>query len=462
MSLVDWAIILAPGLVFDFGWGYLARTIGLSTNYIYQAYQGRFRRKEEVFAKTQVMTLEPRLDQVREQLRKARDDHNSAEADTLLSELFRLRGRLQAATIYQARLAAPEYQPKISIVIPVHNGGEVIGETLEKLKEITYPDHEIVVVDDNSTDNTAEIVEKCPWAKLVRRSVNDGKKTGAINFGLNYTTGQVVVVVDDDTHPAPDSLEELVQPLQHWKTAAVGGNIRVFGERRNLLIRLQEIEYMKTMEMGRAWQSLIYGGTLVISGAFGAFNRTYLSQIGDYDIETITEDLDVTWKLYKLRRTIRFAHKAYADTDAPCSFRQQMHQRKRWDLGFLQTIFKHKDMIFNRKYERIGMFLLPESLIMELGLIVIKPFYVVILLVVGVDLVKIGLASFYFYLVLEMLQIATAALFSNKKSWALRVYYSPLMTFYYMYLGIVRWIAIISFVRGKEMKWNRKGLEKEA
>ena len=100
------------------------------------------------------------------------------------------------------------------------------------------------------------------------------------------------------------------------------------------------------------------------------------------------------------------------------------------------------------------MFLLPESLVMELGLIIIKPFYVVLLLVVGVDLVRIALASFYFYLVLETLQISTAGLFSNRKSWALRVYYSPLMTFYYMYLGIVRWIAIISFVRGKEMKWN--------
>ncbi len=454
MSSVDWAIILAPGLIFDFGWGYAVRTIGLTIGYVFQSYQDRFRKKEENFAKTQVKTLEPRLEKVREQLTQARADHNSHEADKLLSDIFRLRSRLQAATIYQARLAAPEYQPKVSIVIPVHNGAEVIGDTLKELKKITYSDYEIVVVDDNSTDDTAAIVEKCPWAKLVRRSVNAGKKTGAINFGLNYATGQVVVVVDDDTHPAPDSLGELVQPLQHWKTAAVGGNIKVFGERRNLLIRLQEIEYMKTMEMGRTWQSMIYGGTLVISGAFGAFNRNYLAQIGDYDIETITEDLDVTWKLYKLRRTVRYAHKAYAHTDAPCTFKEQMHQRQRWDLGFLQTIFKHKDMIFNRKYERIGMFLLPESLVLELGLVVIKPFYIVLLVVVGVDLLKITLASVYFYLVLEVLQIATSGLFSNKKSWALRIYYSPLMTLYYTYLGFIRWTAIISFIRGREMKWN--------
>ncbi len=454
MSLVDWAIILAPGLIFDFGWGYVVRTIGLSISYTVEGYHKRARKKEELFAKMQAESLEPRLVKVREQLTQARADHNSAEADRLLPDVFRLRARLQVATIYQARLAAPDYQPKISIVIPVHNGAEVIEDTLNELKKITYPDFEIVVIDDNSTDDTAAIVEKCPWAKLVRRSVSAGKKTGAINFGLNYATGQVVIVVDDDTHPHPDSLGELVQPLQHWKTAAVGGNIKVFGERRNLLIRLQEIEYMKTMEMGRAWQSMIYGGTLVISGAFGAFNRNYLAQIGDYDIETITEDLDVTWKLYKLRRTIRFAHKAYADTDAPMTFKQQMHQRKRWDMGFLQTIFKHKDMLFNRKYERIGMFLLPESIIMELGLVVIKPFYMVLLVVVGVDLLKITLASVYFYLVLEVLQIATAGLFSNKKSWALRVYYSPLMTIYYTYLGFVRWTAIISFIRGKEMKWN--------
>lgn len=457
MSAAEWAVILAPGLVFDFGWGYLIRTIGLTGSHLKHG-RGRSRRLKEIrFAESQVEFMEPALERAREALTRAREVRDTAGADRLLPMVYGLRNRLQAANIYLARLLEPPYHPKVSIIIPVHNGADVIEETLRKIKASRYPDFETIVVDDGSTDDTAERVAKFDWVKLVRRSTSSGKKTGAINFGLNYASGQVIVVIDDDTPPEPDAIAEVVQPLRWSRIAAAGGNIQVFGARRNLLVRLQELEYLKTMELGRAWQSLVYNAVVVISGAFGAFNRDYLAQIGDYDIETMTEDLDVTWKLYKLKRMVGFAPYAYAMTDVPVSLSQLKHQRRRWDLGLLQTVMKHKDLVFNRRFGKVGLFMLPEAIVLELLLIAVKPFYILILIFKGVNLPAIVLTSLYFYLVIEVLSIFTAALFSNKKKWALRIYYAPLMIIYYTWLAGIRWTAIIAFIRGKEMKWNPKG-----
>lgn len=429
----------------------------MSGRHIKHAIDTRGRNKEIKFAVSEIKALEPELEKARTGLARAREGRNMAAADRFMPAIYRLRNRLQAANIYYAKLLEPAYHPKVSIIIPVHNGSEVIEETLRQIKKTRYPDFETIVVDDGSTDDTAEKVAKFDWVKLVRRATSSGKKTGAINFGLNYASGQVIVVIDDDTPPEPDALAEVVQPLKASRVAASGGNIQVFGARRNLLVRLQELEYLKTMELGRAWQSLIYNAVVVISGAFGAFNREYLAQIGDYDIETITEDLDVTWKLYKLKRMVGFAPYAYAKTDVPVTLGTLKHQRRRWDMGLLQTVSKHRDLVFNKRFGKVGMLMLPEALILELFLIIIKPFYIMILIFRHINLAEIALTSFYFYLVLEVLSISTAGLFSNKKKWALRVYYAPLMIFYYTWLATVRWSAIIAYVRGKEMKWNPKG-----
>ncbi|MDP1809611.1 MAG: glycosyltransferase [Actinomycetota bacterium] len=453
----EWAVILAPGLIFDFGWGYLIRTVGLTGSHLKYGRARRRRLKGIRFAESQVELLEPELGRAREELARAREVRDNNAADRALSQVSSLRNRLQAANIDLARLVEPPYHPKVSIIIPVHNGAEVIEETLRKIRASRYPDFETIVVDDGSTDDTAEKVAKFDWVNLVRRATSSGRKTGAINFGLNYASGQVIVVIDDDTPPEPDAVAEVVQPLRQSRIAAAGGNIQVFASRRNLLVRLQELEYLKTMELGRAWQSLIYNAVVVISGAFGAFNRDYLAQIGDYDIETITEDLDVTWKLYKLHRMVGFAPYAYAKTDVPVTLSELKHQRRRWDLGLLQTVMKHRNLVFNRRFGKVGLFMLPEAIILELLLVAIKPFYILILIFRGVNLAEIALISLYFYLVIEVLSIFTAALFSNKKKWALRIYYAPLMILYYTWLAGIRWTAIIAFIRGKEMRWDTKG-----
>lgn len=307
-----------------------------------------------------------------------------------------------------ARLAAP---PLVSIVTPAHNEALTIVDSIRALLALEYPAHEIVVVNDGSSDETLptlkqafELVEapvafnqplKSAPLRGVYRSlvepalvvidkVNGGSKADAVNAGINAASGQLVLVIDADTMLEPDALSRAAMPfLEHPDTVAVGGYVAIAngcrieqsrvteaGMPRSWLARFQIVEYMRSFLLFRL--ACASGNSVVlISGAFGLFRRDALLDVGGYDGTAIGEDIDLTIRLqahYRERaRPIRIAHVPLPVcwTQAPENWRSLRAQRCRWRRGLLQVLWRHRRMIGNPRYGIIGMGVLPYIAIFE-------------------------------------------------------------------------------------------------
>jgi len=166
-------------------------------------------------------------------------------------------------------------QIKISILIPAHNEGASIKKTIESILDNTYPNKEIVIIDDHSTDDTfqqAYTYYKRGLIKLVQRSQGVGSKSGAINFGMVFATGDVVLVMDGDTLLERNALAEVAKFMTVPDMVAVAGNVRILSGDNgviNLLTKCQSYEYLIAFELGRRIR-LMMKILVIIPGAFGA------------------------------------------------------------------------------------------------------------------------------------------------------------------------------------------------
>lgn len=444
LSLKELLFILAFALIFDFFWQYLFRVSVVIFFRCQQSWQTMcFKRQKAMLKKVRKQIA---------QLEKAVYFASGRQQQKLLRKLAFLRKKEFSLERTVAKAAKP-FLPFVSIIIPCHNSEAVLEKTLKAVLSLNYKNKEIIVVDDGSTDKTAAIAGSFqPYITLVKRKVCSGRKTGAINFGLSFCQGDIVVVIDDDTLVEQDALKHLVAPLAEPEVAAVGGNIKVYPE-NTLLTKVQAIEYLIIMEIAKPYQNNLFGTVLIISGAFGAFLKKHLALIGQWDVDIITEDLDLTWKLYRLRKRVLYNQKAVCYTEIPTNIKQLIKQRSRWDYGLFETFFKHKRMLFTRRFPALGFGLFPETVLFELFFIFARPLYIVFLVLSTRNLLVIFLAIVYFYLALEALTIFTAGLLSKKKRNCLKLYYAPLMLIYHQFLAVLRFRALYRFLTKKGVEW---------
>jgi len=238
--------------------------------------------------------------------------------------------------------------PKISIIIPAYNEEKVIANTIEALLETKYPKKEIIFVDDGSKDNTLHIATQYKDKIKVLHKENGGKAT-AINYGMIYSTGEIIVIVDADTIIGRHSLKEIVKGFElNENVAAVAGNIKV-RNRTNWLTKCQALEYITGIQIVRRAFD-VFGSITIVPGALGAFRKSYLSEAGAYGKDTIVEDFDQTIKLLKAGLITQGSTKATAYTEVPNTLRDFFAQRKRWYRGNLQVLKRHSDALTNPRY----------------------------------------------------------------------------------------------------------------
>ncbi len=325
------------------------------------------------------------------------------------------------------RVLASPLVPRISVLVPAHNEEIWIAESVGRTLALRYPDIEVIVVNDGSTDLTMRKLYDgfglSPVLPAYRRQLetahvrsiyrskiepslvvidkDNGGKADALNVALNVASGDLVCAIDADTIVTSDSLLQLVAPfLSHPDTEAVGGTIRLIDGRvpddardlheapRSFLLGTQTVEYLRSFLIGRlGWNAL--GGSLVISGAFGLFDRNRLIDIGGYDANSIGEDMELVVRLRRKaydenrRARVVFAPKPIAWTEAPSSWRTLGRQRNRWFRGLLDVLVRHKGMVLRPKYGTAGMIALPYFILVE----ALSP----ILEALGLVLVAIGL-----------------------------------------------------------------------
>jgi cellulose synthase/poly-beta-1,6-N-acetylglucosamine synthase-like glycosyltransferase/peptidoglycan/xylan/chitin deacetylase (PgdA/CDA1 family) len=347
-----------------------------------------------------------------------------------------------------------DYLPQVAIVVPAYNEAVGIERSVRSLAASEYPDFEVVVVDDGSTDGTADIVERLDLARVRLVRKENGGKASALNTGIAATTAPVVVMVDGDTLFEPGTLRLLVQPLADERVAAVSGNTKV-GNRKSLLGRWQHIEYVVGFNLDRRMYEVLQC-TSTVPGAIGAFRRDVLEEVGGVSEDTLAEDTDLTLAIGRTGKRVVFAPDARAWTEAPSSLAALWRQRYRWSYGTMQAVWKHRGALITRdpRQKKIGRRALPYMILFQILLPIAAPLVDLFAIygLVFVDPVPV----IGFWIVFNLLQVALAVFAfrldkeSLKPLWAL-----PLQQFVYrqlMYLVIIE--STISALVGTRAHWG--------
>ncbi|CAL9497647.1 Undecaprenyl-phosphate 4-deoxy-4-formamido-L-arabinose transferase [Streptomyces sp. enrichment culture] len=263
--------------------------------------------------------------------------------------LLALFARAHVRRLERFRTGAPwmrETSGPVTVLVPAYNEEAGIGSTLRSLLDSTHRQLQVIVIDDGSTDRTADIAENMGDARVeVVRQVNAGK-AAALNRGLAHARYDIVVMVDADTVFEPDAVERIVQPLAHPAVGAVSGNTKV-GNRRSLLARWQHLEYVFGFNLDRRMFEVLECMPTV-PGAIGAFRRDAVIGVGGVSEDTLAEDTDLTMALWRSGWRVLYEESAVAWTEVPTSLRQLWRQRYRWCYGTLQAMWKHRGAFFGR------------------------------------------------------------------------------------------------------------------
>lgn len=245
------------------------------------------------------------------------------------------------------RARAPlRYLGPVSVIVPAYNEAANITATVRSLVASDYPWVEVVVVDDGSTDDTADVVRSLglPGVRLVQQ--RNAGKPAALNTGIRHTRAGLVVLVDGDTVFEPDAVGRLVQPFAAADVGAVSGNTKV-ANRRGLLGQWQHLEYVIGFNLDRRLFDI--GECMpTVPGAIGAFRREVLVETGGVPGTTLAEDTDLTMATLRAGWRVVYEETAIAWTEAPSTLRQLWKQRYRWCYGTMQAAWKHRPALLER------------------------------------------------------------------------------------------------------------------
>ncbi len=299
----------------------------------------------------------------------------------------------------------------ISLLVPAYNEAATIIENIRSLLALHYPNFEVIVINDGSTDQTLHrvidefglepVVRPCNlevphapiiglygshrYPNLLLADKRNGGKADALNAGINLSRFPLFCAVDADSLLESDALLRAVQPFAEGpdRVAAVGGTVRIANGckvragrvtdidiPRQAILLFQVVEYLRAFLMARiAWSRL--NALMLVSGAFGIFRRQPVVEAGGYDTDTVGEDLELIVKLHRHLREkkvdyeIRYVSDPVCWTEAPASLIQLGRQRMRWQRGALETFFKHRRMLFNPRYGSAGLIGYPHMLMVD-------------------------------------------------------------------------------------------------
>ncbi len=330
----------------------------------------------------------------------------------LISASFGLRKYVRSLRyIDYRRFLDSEHMVPISLLVPAYNESATIVDSVKNLLSLDFPEYELIVINDGSKDETLQLLidafQLLPFQqpykksletkeiKTIYRSAKDvrlivldkenGGKADALNAGINVSAYPVVVSIDADSILEKSSLIKIIYSFVSDPTCiAVGGIVRIgsgceivegqlteVGLSKNPIVALQTTEYLRAFLTGRIGFDVM-GMLLIISGAFGAFSKAAVIEAGGYTRNCVGEDMELVVKLHELmhrkkkKYSVRFLPDPICWTQPPERLSDLKKQRKRWHIGLIDSLLRHKEMLFNPKYGRIGMVCLPYYWIFEL------------------------------------------------------------------------------------------------
>ena len=306
-------------------------------------------------------------------------------------------------------ILASTISPSISIIAPAYNESLNIVENVRSLLSSYYVNYDVIIVNDGSSDNSLEqlieaydlipvkyLINEQILTKPLRNGVfkstnpafeklivvdkENGGKADALNLGLNISTHKYVACIDVDCLLLEESLQKMIKPFLEAtdaKVIAAGGVIRISNSclvrggklhdvnfPSKLLEKGQILEYLRAFLLGRmAWSRL--NGLLVISGAFGLFDKKIAIKVGGYDTKTVGEDMEIVVRMrgymeeQKIKYKVAYIPDPLCWTEAPDNYETFISQRNRWTRGTIETLRRHRKIGFNPRYNLLGLLSYP-------------------------------------------------------------------------------------------------------
>lgn len=248
------------------------------------------------------------------------------------------RSRVISAPVVDISLAPLPATAPLTVIIPAYNEADSVADTIRSLQSQTVTPAEIIVVDDCSSDGTAEIA-RALGVLVVRPRANTGSKAGAQTFALDWVETEFTMAIDADTTLAPDAIEKLLQAFDDPRVAAACGSVipRRIG---SIWERGRYVEYLFAFTFYKQVQDL-YAAPLISSGCFSIYRTRALRGAGGWSTRTLAEDMDLTWTFYQQGHAVRFVPEAVCYPIEPHDYGFLSKQLRRWSHGFVQNVRLH-------------------------------------------------------------------------------------------------------------------------
>lgn len=277
----------------------------------------------------------------------------------LINMVLSVGGFIHYMRVYRTdgRIPLKEY-PMVSVMVPAHNEGLVIAQTVKALMRFTYPleRYEVIVINDNSSDNSAQILEDLQRQYGAERLIvintdaqTGGKgKSNALNLGLKQAQGSVIAIYDADNTPAADALTLLVENLMaDEKLGAVIGKFRTRNRNASILTRFVNIETLAYQCMNQAGRYFFFK-LCTIPGTNFVIRRSILEEIGGWDTKALSEDTEISFRIYRMGYYIKMMPLAVTWEQEPHLLKVWFRQRTRWAKGNIYVLIKNFKYVFDR------------------------------------------------------------------------------------------------------------------
>ncbi|MEQ3662558.1 MAG: glycosyltransferase family 2 protein, partial [Flavobacterium sp.] len=418
-------------------------------------------------------------------------------------------------TLHKKVVIKSNYALGVSIIAPAFNEGLTIVSNTKSLLSQEYPKFEVIIINDGSTDNTLEQLvtefelievpfyykEQIPTQKvrghykstnplysklLIIDKVNGGSKADASNAGINSAKYSLFLCTDVDCILRKDTIVMLIKPFIESKTKviATGATIRISNScefkdgklavshyPKNFFARFQELEYIRSFIFGRmAWSKM--NSLLIVSGGLGLFDRRLAINVGGYWHKSLGEDIELIIRMRKRMHErkkdykISYIPETLCWTEVPSTLKIFLRQRTRWARGLFQTLYLHKNILFNPKYGKTGSLAFPYFIFFEFLVPILEVTGLIVLLIdylffsINYDfLLIISVFVYLFYTSITLVSILLDQLlnrqYSNKKeilTLILMVFLEPII---YHPINIYASIkGYISFLVGRKQDWG--------
>ncbi|MDB4924298.1 glycosyltransferase [Mucilaginibacter sp.] len=342
----------------------------------------------------------------------------------------------------------------VSIIVPAYNEEVTVLKTIKSLLKTEYKTFEIIFVDDGSKDKTYEFVNAAYGdnPKVTVLTKPNGGKASALNFGISHARYDFVVCIDADTQLKNDAVHHLMTYFTDDEIGAVAGTVKV-GNENNIITRWQSIEYITAQNMDRRAFDVINSIT-VVPGAIGAFRKSAVFLAGGFTYDTLAEDCDLTMRILKKGYIVKNCAEAIAYTEAPETLDALLKQRFRWSFGVIQSFWKNRSALFNKKYKFFGMVGMPNILIFQIILPLFSPLADLFMIIGLFGDKPFKILTYYIIFVLIDFVVAIIAFWMEKEDYKKLVYIIPQRFIWRQLMYYILFKAIRKAMKGELSGWG--------